>query len=56
AVDAQRHDEAISHYTTALTFNPTSPQGIFGNRVMERGSRRCKAGMGSSFSHRGHSC
>ncbi|KAI9462971.1 hypothetical protein HD554DRAFT_1425706 [Boletus coccyginus] len=28
AVDSQRHDEAISHYTTALSLDPPSPQGI----------------------------
>jgi len=27
-MDAQRYDEAISHYTTALSLNPPSPQGI----------------------------
>jgi tetratricopeptide (TPR) repeat protein len=28
AVDAKRYDEAISHYTTALSLNPPSPQDI----------------------------
>ncbi|KAF8424790.1 hypothetical protein L210DRAFT_2092135 [Boletus edulis BED1] len=28
AADAQRHDEAITHYTTALSLNPPSPQLI----------------------------
>jgi tetratricopeptide (TPR) repeat protein len=28
AVDAQRYDEAISHYTTALSLNPPSPQDL----------------------------
>ena len=28
AVDAQRYDEAISHYSTALSINPPSLQGI----------------------------
>ncbi|KAN0082753.1 hypothetical protein V8E55_008548 [Tylopilus felleus] len=28
AVDTQKYNEAISHYTTALSLNPPSPQGI----------------------------
>ena len=28
AADAQRYDEALSHYTTALSLGPPSPQGI----------------------------
>ena len=27
-MDAQRHDEAISYYTTALSLSPACPQGI----------------------------
>ena len=32
-MDAQRHDEAISHYTTALSLNPASPQGVLIKRT-----------------------
>ena len=32
AVDAQRYDEAISHYSTALSLNFPSPQGILMKR------------------------
>ena len=35
AADAQRYDEAISHYTTALSLNPPSPQGILIKRKLE---------------------
>ena len=28
ALDSQRHDEAVSNYTTALSLDPPSPQGI----------------------------
>ncbi|KAF8555027.1 hypothetical protein OG21DRAFT_963376 [Imleria badia] len=32
-VDAQRYDEAISHYSTALSLNPPSPQDILVKRI-----------------------
>jgi len=41
AVDAQRHDEAIFHYTSALSLNLPSPQGILikrGKACVARGS------------------
>ena len=28
ATDAQRHDEAVSHYSTALSLDPSSPQSV----------------------------
>ena len=40
-MDAQRHNEAISHYTIALSLNPLSPQGILikrGKAVVATGS------------------
>ena len=36
AVDVQRYDEAISHYSTALSINPPSPQGILSKRSKAR--------------------
>ncbi|KAF8555025.1 TPR-like protein [Imleria badia] len=33
AVDAQRYDEAISHYSTALSLDPPSPQDILTKRI-----------------------
>ncbi|KAF8122246.1 hypothetical protein EV363DRAFT_1301321 [Boletus edulis] len=41
AVDARRHDEAVSNYTTALSLDPPSTQGIFIKRskaYLETGS------------------
>ena len=36
AADAQRYDEAISHYSTALLLNPPSPQAILVKRSKAR--------------------
>jgi len=36
AVDAQRHDEAISHYSTALSLDPPSQQRILIKRSRAR--------------------
>ena len=36
AVDAQRYDEAISHYSTALLLNPSFPQVILTKRSKAR--------------------
>ena len=36
AMDAQRYDEAISHYSTALSLNSPSPQGILIKRSKAR--------------------
>ena len=36
AVDAQQYDVAISHYSTALSFNSPSPQGILIKRSKAR--------------------
>ena len=36
AVDSQRYDEAISHYSTALLLNSPSPQGILVKRSKAR--------------------
>ncbi|KAF8546059.1 WD40 repeat-like protein, partial [Imleria badia] len=33
AVDAQRYEEAISHYSTALSLNPPSPQDVLAKRI-----------------------
>ena len=35
-MDAQRYDEAISHYSTALSLNPPSIQGILIKRSKAR--------------------
>lgn len=36
AVDEQRHHEAITQYSVAITLNPDSPQGLFIKRSKAR--------------------
>ena len=61
-MDAQRYDEAISYYSTALSLNPPSPQGILIKRSKARVATRSwkqavdDANQVRNFCLRVHSC